>query len=790
MDQARTAGRGIGAPVPRIEDKRLLTGGGKYTDDLAPERACHAVLVRSPYAHAKLVGIESHAAATMPGVLAVLTGEDLAADGVKDIPHRPHWEGPPDVALRLAPDFEVLITPHPALARGFVRFVGEPVAMVVAETHEAATDAAGFVEAAYDPLPAVARASDALVDGAPAVWPERPSNIALDCEVGDAAATAAAFAAAAHVVRFRTWIQRVTGSPMEPRAVVGEWDAGWDAGAGRYVLHSGSGGGVVRIRAQLAELFGVEETEARMLCGDMGGNFGTRNTFFPEYALMPWAARKLGRPVKWRGERSECFLSDYQGRDLTVDVELALDTAGNFLALRGTNISNIGAYATHFTPLRKGLGIMQGVYRIPAVHVRGLAVLSNTVPTTPYRSAGRPEAIYIIERLVDLAARQCGFDRIELRRRNLIAPEAMPYTNAVGITYDNGQYENGMDAAMALAAWPDFAERRAASERRGMKRGIGVANYIEVTSGAPRERAEVTVGGDGTVELVLGTMNSGQGHETSFAQLLCSWLGVPIEAVRFVAHDTDRVKSGGGSHSGRSMRLASLAISEAADAIIAKGRLIAAHLLQSTDDTISFGDGRFIAKSGASVGLIEVAAAATGETLPPGLRGALSAAGDVKTAVGGYPSGTHVCEVEVDPETGHVEIVGWAGTDDVGLAVNPLILHGQTHGAVAQGVGQALMEDCHYDRESAQMLGASFMDYAMPRSDTLPRMNCQLVEIPATSHKFGIRPGGEGGTTPALGAVINAIADALADLGVTHVEMPATPERVWRAIQDAKALNG
>ena len=546
---------------------------------------------------------------------------------------------------------------------------------------------------------------------------------------------------------------------------------------------------MIRERQSLAGMLGVPLEKCRALCKDMGGNFGTRNTFFPEYGVLPWASRRIGRPIKWVAERSECFVSDYQGRDLPVDAELALDKDGNFLAIRGVNNSNIGAYTAHFTPLRKGLGIMQGVYKIPAVHFRGRAVLTNTIPTTPYRSAGRPEAIYVIERLVDKAAREHGFDPVELRRRNFIPPNAFPYTNGVGITYDNGEYEMGMDAALRLAAWKDFPRRRAESKARGKLRGIGIANYIEGAGGAPRERAEVTIEPSGRVELVLGTMNSGQGHETSFAQLLHEWLGVPFESVDYVAHDTNRVKAGGGSHSGRSMRIASLAISEASDAIIEKGKAIAAHLLEVAPVDIEFRKGDFSVKgSDLRVNIMEVArAAATRVDLPANLRGKLDGVGDHTVSVGAFPSGTHICEVEIDPDTGHTAILGWHGVDDVGLAVNPMILHGQTHGAAAQGIGQAAMENIHYDPASGQMLSATFMDYAMPRASDLPSYNCELIEVPATSHRHGIRPGGEGGTTPALGAYINAVCDALAELGVEHVEMPATARNVWKAIRAAQA---
>jgi carbon-monoxide dehydrogenase large subunit len=665
-----------------------------------------------------------------------------------------------------------------------VRHVGEPVAIVIADTAVHARDAAERVEIDWEVLPAVARAADAVRPGAPAVWEERPDNIALEAEVGDRAAVEEAFSRASYVTRLQTWIKRIAGNPMEPRVATGDYDPA----SGIYTLWAGSGGGVVRQRETLAAMLGVPIERCRNLCGDMGGNFGTRNNFTPEYGLLPWAARRLGRPVKWVADRTECFLSDFQGRDLTVDVELALDSEGSFLALRGVNLSNIGAYAVHFTPLRKGLGIMSGVYRIPAIHFRGCAVLTNTVPTIPYRSAGRPEAIYVIERLVDIAAREHGFDPIALRRKNMIRPDEMPFTNGVGITYDNGEYERFMDVALSLADWKGFPARRAGSHGRGLLRGIGLANYIEGAGGAPRERAEVTVFPEGRVELVLGTMNSGQGHETSFAQLLTEWLGVPFDSIDYVAHDTNRVSVGGGSHSGRSMRIASLAIGEATDAVIAKGRAITAHVFEVPAEDVEFSKGEFrVRNSEQRLGIFDVAkAAATRNNLPDDLRGQLAGIGDHTVKVGAYPSGTHVCEVEIDPETGSTRILRWSGVDDVGRAVNPMILHGQTHGAVAQGVGQAMLENVHYDPESGQVLTASFMDYAMPRAPDLPSIDAELAESPATSHKFGIRPGGEGGVTPALGAFINAVCDALAEVGVRHVEMPATPQNIWRAIQAAR----
>lgn len=785
MAAGSATGQGIGQPVPRKEDVRLLTGLGQFAADVVPANTTHAMFARSPHAHARIRSIDTSAARAAPGVLAIFTGADLVTAGMRPIPHNPQWTGPPDVELTLRAGTTPYIAPHMPMPAEIVRFVGEAVAVVIADTVEAATDAAALIAIDYDPLPTLAHAPDALAAGAPQIWPECPGNVALDAEVGNPALTDAAFAAAAHVVRLNTWINRVTGSPMEPRSAIGDYDVA----TGVYHLRASSGGGVVKTQSQLAGLLGVPVARCRVYFGDMGGNFGTRNTFFPEYGVLPWAAERIGRPVRWVGDRQECFLSDYQGRDLVVEAELALDAKGNFLAVRGSNISNIGAYSAHFTPLRKGLTLMSGNYRIPAIHFRGRAALTNTPPTTPYRSAGRPEATFVIERLIDLAADLHGFDPVELRRRNLVPPDAMPYTNGVGITYDNGEYVAGMNRALELADCSGFPARRDAARKRDRYRGIGIGNYIEVTGGQPRERAEITIDPTGGVELVLGTTNSGQGHETSMAQLIVSWLGMPLDSIEFVAHDTARVSAGGGSHSGRSMRIASLAISDACDRLIEKGKRIAAHVFECTVERVAFSNSIFTSlDNGNLMSMVEVAqAAATRNSLPEDLRGMLAGIGDVVVRGGGFPAGTHICEVEVDADTGEVEIVAWSGVDDVGLAVNPLILHGQTHGAIAQGVGQALLEQCHYDRASAQLLSASYMDYAMPRAATFPTFNCELIEVPATSHKFGIRPGGEGGTTPALAAVINAIVDALSDLGVRHIEMPATSERVWRAIRAARS---
>ncbi len=780
---ARVA-NGVGQSVRRKEDFRLLTGNGRFGDDLVLPRQVHAAFVRSPHAHARIGAVDKAATLALPGVLAVLTGVDYAAAGLGPIPHNPGLSAAPDVQARLI-DGPPIATCHYPLPADRARFVGEPVALVVAETIAAAKDAAELVEVAYEPLPAVVRATDAITPGAPSLWEQAPDNVCIDIEVGDAAATGAAFARAAHVVKLETLAQRVTGVPMEPRTLA----ADYHVASGCYTIYTGSGRGVAKIRTDLAQVLGVPDERVRCVCGDMGGNFGTRNLFYPEYALLAWAARLVGRPVKWTCERSDSFLSDWQGRDLTVTAELALDAEGRFLAVRGSNLSNLGGHATAFGPLQKGIGLMSNVYAIPSVHFRGRGAVTNTVPTTPLRSAGRPEAIFVVERLVDLAADRLGIDPAELRRRNLIPPAAQPFTNPAGLTYDSGDYPAAMATGLALADWPGFPARRETAKWRGKLRGIGVANYIEITTGVPRERTEITVLPEGRVELVMGTMASGQGHETSFAQLVTEWLGVPFDCIDYIAHDTARVAAGAGSHSGRSMKLAATIIGQATDDIIAKGRRIAGYLLEAGDADIEFADGRYrIAGTDREIGLFEVAkAAATGASLPPELQRLLAAVSDQTVPIASFPYGTQICEVEVDPETGAVEIVGYSAVDDVGRAVNPMIVHGQTHGGIAQGVGQALLEHSRYDPETGQVLAASFMDYPMPRADTFPELKTALSEVPSPTNRLGVRSGGEGGTTPALAAVINAIVDALAELGVRHIEMPATPERVWRAIHAARA---
>jgi carbon-monoxide dehydrogenase large subunit len=741
-------------------------------------------MVRSPHAHARLRAIHTDKAKAMPGVIAVLTGADFIADGLKPIPHKPWSPHPAEAHLHNSDGSEPFSAPHYPLPTDKARFAGEAVAMVVAKTVHAAKDGAEAVEIDYEALPAVVETAAAARQDAPRVHDGSAyGNVCFDADIGDAAATDAAFARAAHVTRLETWVQRVTGVPMEPRATV----AAFDPETGRYTVYAGNGG-AVRLKNDLATMLDVPPENVRVLMQDVGGNFGTRGMIYAEFALVAWAAKKIGRPVKWIIDRHESFLSDYQARDLVVEAELAMDEHGKFLAVRGSNVGNLGAHSTNFSMVQKGVQMMSSIYRMPAAHFRARATLSNTSPTRPYRSAGRPEVIFVIERLIDLAARERGLDRVALRRRNLVTERELPYKNPFGVEYDNGDYIGAMDTALKLGDWAGFPKRRREAKKRGKYRGIGVGNYVDISTGVPREKAELTVSPEGTVELVIGIVSQGQGHETSFAQLVTEWLGVPIDCVRFVSGDTDRVTVGGGAHSGRGMRLGSIVIKKSSDRIIEKGTRIAEHLLETAAADIEFKDGRFAVKgTNLAVGLFEVArAAAERSDLPEDLRGPLHAECDETVAEGSYPYGAHVCEVEVDAETGHVKLINYVAVDDVGRAVNPLIIHGQVHGGIAQGVGQALLEHAHYDPDSGQLLAGSFMDYAMPRAPDLPSYVTEISEVPSSTHPLGIRPAGEGGTVPALAVVINAIVDALAELGVRHVEMPATPERVWRAIREAK----
>jgi len=664
-----------------------------------------------------------------------------------------------------------------------VRHVGEAVVMVVAETKAQALDATEAVAVTYEEMPFVLHTEDAMQPGAPVLWDAVPNNVTVETLFGDATATDQAFARAAHVVTKKCHIGRVTGLPLEPRAALGAYDAATD----KFTLYAGSGG-AVRQKNELIQVFGILPDKLRVLSPDVGGNFGTRNRTFVEFALVLWAAKKLGRPVKYTATRSEAFLSDYQGRDLITKVELALDAKHRFLAIRATNISNVGARCVSLSPLSKGSGLIPGSYAIPATSLRALAVFTNTMPTNAYRSSGRPEVTFAIEQLIDAAAKELSVDRIALRRKNLVRPEAMPYRNAVGMLYDSGRYEENMDWAMQIADWDGFTTRRREAKRRGKLLGRGLANYVESSIGAPCEQARIKVHPEGRIDVVIGTQPSGQGHETSFAQVISDLLHVPAETVRIILGDTDVVKVGGGSHSGRSMRHAATVFSKAAVDLIAKGKAIAAVVMDVLPETVSFDDGRFASReTNRSFDFLELAAEAVRHALPEALKDGIAVVADNEMHEPVFPNGTAICEVEIDPATGGIALTRYASIDDVGRCINPLIVHGQTHGAIAQGVGQAMWEQIYLDPDSGQQLTGSLMDYGIPRADTLPAFRTEIAEVLSPTNPLGIKAGGEGGTTAAPAVVVSAILDALGELGVHDIAMPATPFAIWTAIERAKA---
>jgi carbon-monoxide dehydrogenase large subunit len=773
----------IGQPLRRKEDERLLTGKGRFSDDFVLEGQAYAAMVRSPHPHARIVRINAEPARSMPGVLGVFTGADCLADGLGPLPHSPVPQTRYDMKLTGPGGSKIFIGPHLLLPVDTARHVGEAVAMVVAESLSQALDAAEAVEIHYDVLPWNTDSEAAFAGGAPPVWDEVPGNVLVNTTFGDESATDGAFAAADHIIRRQFRIGRVTAVPLEPRAAL----ANYDTRTQRYRLHAGSGG-AVRQKHELASALGIAPDRLRVLSHDVGGNFGSRNRPYVEFGLVMWAARKLGRPVKFTATRSEAFLSDYQGRDLLTKVELALRSDGRFLAMRALNISNVGARCVSLSPLGKGAGLITGPYDIPAATLQACAVFTNTMPTNAYRSSGRPEVTFALERLIDIAAADLGFDRIELRRMNLIRPDAMPYANAVGMTYDSGQYEANMDLAMRIADWDGFEARRRNAADRGRLLGRGLANYVESSIGSPKERAEITVSDDGRVDVVIGTQPSGQGHETSFAQVASDLLGVPVASINIITGDTDIVSAGGGSHSGRSLRHAATVMSKAAGVLISRAKVIIARLLNTHPDQIEFADGRFGARStNRSFGLLELASELARSTMPDELKRSLRVIADNEMHEPVFPNGCAVCECEVDPDTGGVELIRYAAVDDVGRCINPMIVHGQTHGGIAQGVGQALWEQCCLDPGSGQPVCGSLMDYSMPRSNGLPSFTTEIVEVLSPTNPFGIKAGGEGGTTPAPAVVISAIVDALGAFHIRDITMPATPFTVWQAIQKANA---
>ena len=768
-----TSKTGVGAPLRRREDQRLLRGRGEYSDDINLPGQLHAAMVRSPHAHADVRSIDAAAAMAFPGVVAVLTATEFRADGIGDLGHvanpagAEEWQRPAFVNRDGSVPFDVA---QPPIIGDRVRHAGEIVAVVIAETDVTAREAADLVIVDYTTLPVVTDALAAIAPGAPLVWEICPGNTPLDAEMGDRAATDAAFAQAAHVVEARFFNNRVINCQMEPRAAIGDWDAN----AGKLTLHAG-GQGVHRHKMILGQMFGLAADKVRVTSKDVGGGFGPRNMMYPEFVMVCWAAKRLGRPVKWLGDRSEAFVTDYQARDLYTDAALALDAEGNFLALRADLVGNLGAHTVSFVPLSNGPRLLPSVYRLGAGYARIRGVLTHTVPTGPYRGAGRPEAMHVIERLIDMAAADLGIDRIELRRRNLIAEDAFPATNPMDTTYDCGEFEACLDKALAMADWDGFEARRADATARGKLRGIGYASYIQAPVGAPVEFAAVTVNGDGTVTVPIGTQSSGQGHETVFPQLVSDILGVPYDSVRIVTGDSDVVGIGGGSHSDRSMRIGGIVMREASEKVIEKGREIAVDLLEAAAEDITFTEGVYrVTGTDRTVGLFDVAARAGG--------GSLGADSLFRGRSAAFPNGAAVSEIEIDPGTGALTVISHATVDDPGRAINPMILTGQAHGSIVQGIGQAIIENGYYDPETGQLIAGSFMDYGILRADDVPNFKTGLHEVPTANNPLGVKGGGEGATVSATAAFINAVCDALRDYGVRDVEMPATPERLWRAM--------
>ena len=758
---------GAGQPARRVEDRRFLTGAGRYTSDIDLAGQAAAVMVRSAHAHARVLGVDTAAAARASGVVGVFTAADLAADRLGDIPAlfaATSRDGSPMRAPR-----------RPVLAADHVAHAGEAVAMVVAETAAQARDAAELVLVDYAPLQAVATGEAALRPGAPEIWPGIAGNLCFDWEMGDETAVAAAFAAAARVVSLRLVNNRVIPTAMEPRSAIGDYDAQAD----RLTLYTGTQNAHSLRDWLCRDVLHLPRERLRVVAPDVGGGFGMRIFLFPEHALVLWAARRLRRPVRWVGERSESFLADTHGRDHLTEAALALGADGRILAVRADTIANLGAYVSQFgafIPTQAGSGMLTGVYRIPALHVRVRGALTNTAPVDAYRGAGRPEAAYVIERLVDAAAREMGLAPDEMRRRNFIPPDAMPFRTAGGKTYDSGDFARNMADAMARADWAGFPARRKAAAQAGRWRGIGMATYIEACGGGPDEGADLCVDEGGGVTLLIGTQSSGQGHETAYAQMVADALGVAIERVRMVQGDTDRVDDGRGTGGSRSLPVGGGAVAAAAEALLARTRGLAAQVLGAAEDQLDYAAGAWrLRDSNRFLDLGELARAAG----PAGL----SAAARFQPPAATYPNGCHICEVEIDPETGAVAVLRYTIVDDFGVVLNPLLLEGQVQGGTAQGIGQALLEGAVYDDDSARLLTGSLLDYALPRAAFLPSFDFATNEIPCRTHPLGVKGAGEAGSIGAPPAVINAVIDALAPLGIRHIDMPATPLRIWRLIQ-------
>jgi carbon-monoxide dehydrogenase large subunit len=767
----------IGQGVPRFEDPRLLRGGGKYVDDITLPGMAFGHVLRSPYAHAKIRSIDASKALAAPGVLVVLTGDDWIKSGWGDLPvpvtHK-RRDGSPNYKPR-----------YPALVKDRVRFVGDYVAFVVAETKNQAMDASELIEVEYESLPAALGTAQAAKPGAPLVWEDCKDNICFTAIHGDKAKTEEAFAKAAHIVKEHLVINRVTTASMEPRGSVGDYNAITDSYTIYTTLQRAH-----PYRAELAKaVLKVPEHKVRVVAPDIGGSFGMKSAIYNEVPLVLLASKKIGRPVKWMSTRSEAFLSDAMARDNVTDAELALDKDGTFLAFRVSSFVNAGAYLqSGFQAYTGNLGTLAGVYRTPAMYVESTAVFTHTQPCRPYRGNGRPEAAYVIERMVDVAAKQLDIDPAELRRKNYIPPDAMPFKTSLTFTYDSGEFENGMNMALKMADWDGFAKRRAESKRNGKLRGLGMSNTIERAAAASFEGAEIRFDRGGTVAIFSGSINQGQGHETTFKQVVADKLGIHPDDIEYIQGDTDKVFFGEGTGGSRSATMSGSAFHMAGEKVIAKAKAIAAHNLKVDVADIKFEEGIFSsAKTNQTTTIKDVAQDSFNPAkIPKDMEAGLYATAVYKADVENFPNGVHICEVEVDPETGVVDVVKYNVVDDVGTVMNPLLLKGQIVGGVAMGVGQILKEDINFDGDG-QLTTGSFMDYAMPRADDFCAIEVKANPVPTKTNPLGVKGAGEAGCVGAMPAVANALVDALAEFGVKHIAMPATPEVVWRAIGNGKA---
>jgi aerobic carbon-monoxide dehydrogenase large subunit len=768
---------GVGQPVRRKEDDTLVRGRGKYTDDFSLPGQAYGWMARSSHAHGVIRGIDTSAAKAMPGVLGVWTGADLASADYK-----PFVCGLP---LKSRDGSPLLQTNRMALATDKVRYVGDPVAFVVAETVAQARDAAEAIQIDIDPLPAVTDAAEAAKPGAPQLYDHIPGNVALDYHFGDSAKVDAAFASAAHVTKLDIVNTRVAVAPMEPRVALGHYDKATE----RYTLQVPTQG-VSGNKAIIARILKVPPEKVRILTANVGGSFGMKNLNYPEYTCILHAAKALGRPVKWTDERSTSFLSDSQGRSQQIHAELALDAEGKFLAVRLSGYGNLGAFITGVAPGPLSANTsknLAGVYRTPLLSVDIKAVLTNATHLGAYRGAGRPEANYYMERLIDRAADEMGINRLTLRKRNFIKPAQMPFASASGVTYDSGDFAGVFNKALEISDHANFAKRKKESRRCGKLRGIAVGSYLEVTAPPSGELGKITFDRDGGVTLTTGTLDYGQGHATPFAQVLSAELGVPFDKIKLQQNDSDLVRYGNGTGGSRSITASGAAIVESSALVVEKGKRAAAHFLEASEADIEFSGGRFtIAGTDRSIGIMELAERLRDGKVPEGVPSSLDVDHNTKDIPSTFPNGCHVAEVEIDPDTGVTKIVRYAAVNDFGTVVNPMIVAGQLHGGVAQGIGQALMEEVNYD-ESGQPITGSFMDYALPRAEDVPSMEIGDHPSPAKTNPLGTKGCGEAGCAGSLVVVVNAVIDALSDYGVKHINMPLTPEKIWRAIQDAKA---